>query len=329
MSLKEQPKEKKTIGLKVISVVMALLLWYYVVDQGNSPVRQDIIEAELQFKNLSDGFTARSNDSVSVRLWGPLQNPAELLAFVDLSGLTAGVYYLPVEINSVRGALIASVEPKSIEVIINEIEEYQLTITPQIVNSPPGDYELLDIIIVPDKCLIRAEGHGASEIKEAVCFVDLSNATDLNKMNLPLAVRDAEGNIINEGIKITPENAAVYAMVSEKITNKRVRVTPEILGEVDPGYRITNISVIPDIITVLGAARQIIAIDKLATESIDINGITNSVSKDIGIVTRSGINAYPSRVTVNIEIEMLIGSEGEDGIDDPLYGDGDELSILD
>ena len=65
------PVKPRNIGLKIISVVLAILLWLYVMNQGQISTRQSVLEADLNYINLSDGLTVDGPTPVSVRQPAP------------------------------------------------------------------------------------------------------------------------------------------------------------------------------------------------------------------------------------------------------------------
>ena len=63
--------KKSRVGLKVISVVLAVLLWIYVGNQGGASPRQDTIEVDLQYLHLSEGLSIeKAPKTINVKLWG-------------------------------------------------------------------------------------------------------------------------------------------------------------------------------------------------------------------------------------------------------------------
>ena len=64
------PKKSRT-GLKVISVVLAVLLWIYIGNQGGTSTRQDTVEVNLQYLHLGEGLSIeKAPKTVYVKLWG-------------------------------------------------------------------------------------------------------------------------------------------------------------------------------------------------------------------------------------------------------------------
>lgn len=51
------PVKPRNTGLKIISVVLAILLWLYVMNQGQLSTRQSVLEVDLDYIHLAEGLT--------------------------------------------------------------------------------------------------------------------------------------------------------------------------------------------------------------------------------------------------------------------------------
>ena len=47
-----EQNKPRTTGLKIISVALAVLLWFYVMSQGQLSARQNVMDVELQYALL-------------------------------------------------------------------------------------------------------------------------------------------------------------------------------------------------------------------------------------------------------------------------------------
>jgi len=296
---------QRTIGLKLVSIAMAVLLWLYVVNQGKLTARGNVAETELEYRHLAEGLSVEGPDTVSVKLWGVFQETGDIVAWVDLSGLTEGTYQLPVNVKPVKGAMFTSVKPDKVEVVLKKMEEHVVPVSCEISQSPPEGYELLDIVTVPDKCVVTGEESAVKKVAAVVCLVDLGNFKDISSFRAGLLARDTGGSLVSGEIRIIPDTVLVYAAVMPETGVKKVSVVPAVSGEPEEGYRLVKVSVYPETVNILGNDAELAALNKLNTKEIDITARRHPFSLEVDIVQPEGIKVYPSRVVVEVDIQQI------------------------
>jgi hypothetical protein len=122
--VKQAPNQnRKKTGFKIISVILSLLLWFYVVNEGSYGAGQNILSVDLIYENVPEGIQVEGPRQVQVKLWGVFQENQDIKPYVDLEGKKPGVYTLPVRLGAVIGALFTSVEPKNVNVTLLATQE--------------------------------------------------------------------------------------------------------------------------------------------------------------------------------------------------------------
>lgn len=310
---KIQQEQKKRRGLKVVSVILSVLLWFYVVNQGELTAGQNSVEVELQYYNVPSGVKVAGPDQVSVRLWGVLQKTGKIIAYVDLKGLEEGTYQLPVKVEPVAGALFTSVQPKKVEVVLQTLQEHIVPVNYLITRNPPEGYDLLDIVMTPEKCLVKGEEDALGKVTAVVARVDLGNVRSINSLKVKLLARDVEGKMVSEGITIIPETVTVYAVVSEKKGSKEIPVTAITSGEVAPEFELSEITAEPAAVLVLGNDTVLQLVDEIETVPIDISDRNESFNEQVNLVVPEGCKVYPQTVMVQVDIARTPGLEEDNG----------------
>ncbi|MDD2510991.1 MAG: CdaR family protein [Syntrophomonas sp.] len=303
--ISELKDPKKRTGLKLISLIIAVLLWLYVVSQGATTTPQELIKTPLKYHNLGAGLSASGPDTVSLRLWGSLKKNNDTIAFVDLSGLGEGIYELPVNVKPVKGAMFTTVEPDKVEVILKGIQEKELSIKYEIIQPPPPAYDVLDVVITPAKCLLQGDEEAIKKVKTVKCQLSLQNREEISAFYSPLLALDAGGRSINEGIRLIPEKVKVNVAISQKKAGQKVIVKLQTSGNTAEGFQLRQLQVEPDIITILGAERQVADIKEINTKVLDLEGRKESFSQEAELMVPEGMKAFPSRVMVYVEIGKI------------------------
>jgi YbbR domain-containing protein len=302
MTMATEQNKPRTTGLKIISVALAVLLWFYVMSQGQLSARQNVMDVELQYAHLSEGLTVEGPATVSVRLWGVFREPDQIEAFVDMTDLGEGTYNLPVHVKPVSGAMLTRVEPDRIDVVVRKTRQHVVAIDYEIVQNPPAGSELLDIFISPGQCLVKGEDKAVAQVSTVVCQVNLSQASEVAVFNAPLIARDVNGNLVKEGIRLVPEHVQVAAVIQETIEYKAVPLKPNLVGQLEEGLQLGNIKLEPDTITVVGNTIRIQPLTEIQTDPINLEGRKESFVEKVPITLPPGLQGYPEQVELSVEI---------------------------
>jgi len=298
----KEMKKNKTLGLKIVSVILAVLLWFYVVNQGALNTASNSVKVNLDYRHLQAGLSINAPTTVNVKLWGVFQETNDLTASVDLAGLKEGSYELPVYVEPVKGAMFTSVQPDKVKVTLEKIKENSIPISFDIRQNPPAGYEMLDIKAVPEKCIIQGAEDDVKKVSSVVCPVDLENFKDFSSFSGKLLALDASGNPVSNGITMIPDTVTVYVVINEKMSSKKVSISPSVSGNLSEGYSMVQAVVYPNNITVIGSEAKIKDISELTTDEIDITGHRESFESEKQVIVPEGVHVYPSNVLIHVEI---------------------------
>jgi YbbR domain-containing protein len=299
---RQETKGKKTLGLKILSLVMAVLLWLYIISQQDMTAPTNFVTANLHYYNLGEGLTVIGPDTVSVRVWGNYNEKEPVVAYVDLAGMKAGAYELPVKIDPIRGALIATVEPDKVEVILHAIAKKEMAVNCNVLKTPANGFELLDILVEPEKCIIKGDQEAVDRVNTVSCQVDLQNITSTTSFSVPLIPRDRAGEEV-QGIRIIPESATIYAVINKKTSRKNVQIVPVTLENLPAGYKLGEITTEPEQVLVIGTTGQLDPITQLRTMPISLENRIESFSFSADLEIPDGVRTVPRMVQVHITIE--------------------------
>jgi len=296
------------LGLKIISVLLALLLWAYIANQNQGIASQHTTGVSLRYTNLGEGLVVSGPERVAVKLWGSFRETAEVEAYVDLHGLGEGSYLLPVRVQNVQGAMFASVQPDKVEVSLKRTTRHEFKLGYQVAQSPPPGYELLDVVFVPDRCLVTGDEYALKQVKRVISSLELGNTKESTTSKVRLTAIDAGGKPVQKGIRITPEQAEAYTVVVPKLASKKVAVNPILQGKLPEGSQVQEVRVDPASITLRGNEEAIAYIDEVGTAEISLEGHKQTFSQEVAIQELQDVKTYPSRVLV----EVIIANNSEE-----------------
>lgn len=305
-----EPNRSGTWRLKVLSVIMAVLLWLFVNNQNNIFSQKTVPSVRLNIINLGSGLTATYPNDVRVTLVGTPKTDREIYAYVDLKGKSFGTHYLPVRVKPMIGTRVSSVQPEQVQVTISQIKEFVFKVGNRIQKEPPDNYSLTTLQIEPEKCIVRGSQRQVNRVQSLVVDLDLADVKDTASLRLPVIALDRDGNPVSEGISVIPAKVQAYAVVDKAQEMARVRVQPVVSGEPASGNTINKISVEPEQITLIGPPGKMEGITEIKTATVDASGKSASFEDDVSLAAPDGMQVFPPKVKVMVELKNDAVTQG-------------------
>lgn len=295
-------------GLKIISVLLAILLWMYVVSEGEISTGRDYTEITLQYYNLPSGLTVSESQTVSVRLWGNFKQTGDITAYVDLASLSPGEYNLPVKVKPVTGAMFTSVKPDKVKVQLQRLKENMVPIEYEVRQNPPSGYKLAEVVIEPSKCLIKGDQSSVNQVTKVIAPVNLGGVKDISSFKVQLVARDANGDNVTD-VSLVPSLVSVYAAVEQQKQTGNFVVKSQFTGKVAEGYGVSGSQTDPETVSVLGPIEVLSKLTSMDTAKIELTNKKDSFSQVVNVTAPPGASVYPAQVTVTVDIIKLPENE--------------------
>lgn len=299
---------------KIISIVLALLLWLYVNHQEN-PVTEQIFTVPLEVRGLETKLTISDRPSyVKVRLSGQQRYLDELTtrdleAFLEMSDLEIGQHSLEVHVSVPDNTQLVSVTPGIVNLNVEMLATAQYPVNISFRDSTPGiGYLALKPVVTPTQVLLSGPEDKLKEVKQVYVEVDLGDLTFNYHQKLPVKVEDQNGDLLLEWITATPSHVDVLIPVVPEIPLKTVPVKTSTSGSPGDGFAINRIVVEPEIMSILGEQSLLNDIEAISTDPVDIEGATQDVVERVNLRIPKGvkIEGEYNQVTVVVGIEKKL-----------------------
>ncbi|MGE5544541.1 MAG: YbbR-like domain-containing protein [Bacillota bacterium] len=291
----------RTWHLKLISVIMAILLWLFITNESVIIKQQAVSGVSLNAINLSPGLSATYPDEVRVSIVGTPRTAREINAYIDLQGKESGVHTVPVKVKPMPGTRVSSIEPAEVRVEIYEIQEYIFTVSHRVSQQPPTGYRVAGVAITPAKCVVRGELSRINQVESLVTFLDLSSLQDTAALKTRVVALDREGNPV-EGIEVLPGQVQTYVVIEANRTYTVAAVSPSLTGDPPEGFTIGEVVVEPSKVTLIGSEQDVTGIDSVNTKPVDLTGHNKSFRQEVELAPMPGIEVFPARVMVMVNI---------------------------
>lgn len=165
----------RNLGLKVLSLAVAVLMWWTV---AREPESQVLINVPIEFyqvpKNLQ--FSSEISPRVQIRVRGPARVLRELTQMdihpvLDLSGATVGERTYPIRASSIRmpkGAEIEQIIPAQLRLSLDVPEERVVPVRARITGSLVSGFRIVATTVEPPTVQIDGPSRRVALIDSAI-----------------------------------------------------------------------------------------------------------------------------------------------------------------
>lgn len=321
-------KEKLThnLGLKILSVVLAALLWLMVVQIGDPQdvdyfdVPVNLVNTELLEKQNKVFEVLDDSDDVRVTIRAPRSvlrqlRASDIVAEADVSKLT--------DINTVAITYrITNVSEDSIKSVSGDREVVRLNVenrSSKYVNllcETSGEVAEGYIVagVSTDQNRIEVSGPESvvDQVKNARVTMGVTDATGNLTANLEIKLYDTDGNLVeNSNLK---KNVNYVRTTVEVLATKEVPIAVSYMGVPAEGYLATGeVSCDPDTVLIAGSKTDLSSVSQIGIPEDAIN-ITGESSDMISMINlkdylpeniRFADSTFSGRVTATVHIEPL------------------------
>ncbi|MBP8048476.1 MAG: hypothetical protein KAY64_07000 [Anaerolineales bacterium] len=235
-------------------------------------------------------------------IWNIIEaDPQIVRAILDLSGLSSGGHTLELQIQvDARPVQIVSVAPHIINFTLEPLATQTLNVDVSLAGEVAIGYQAGDVTIEPLDIVIAGPQSQVEKVIRARVSANLSGIRENFDQTLPVEILDENGQPVT-GLTVSPDSIHVTLPVSQQGGYRDVAVKVLVTGRVASGYRLTDISVFPPIVTVFANDPQlVIALPGVVeTQPLDLQNAQED------IITRLALN-LPVGVSVVGEQTVLI-----------------------
>lgn len=233
----------------------------------------------------------------------PIVMQRSFTVFVDLEGLGEGEHTVDLEHDNTSSDLSIYIEPKTIEVTIEERATDEFPVTVDIINLQdlPAGYELGEPAVNPGTITITSSKSVIEQIAMVKAFVDVAGITEsIDNREVPVNVYDSQGNVLN--VRVKPETVVVSVDVDNP--SKVVDVTVPTTGKLPEGFSLISLTQDIEEMEVFAISEILEEIDEVSTEEIDLSEISETGTIDVKLVLPDGVHATEETIVIDIELEQ-------------------------
>ena len=324
-------KFTENLGLKIIALISAAILWLIVVNLDNPVSTQTFTEIPVTVVNediifsAGDVYQIIGDEKVSVVVYATRQVRQELkkediVATIDIKEMDTSTGLVPVKISIpdyVGRYESAEAVPRNLQIQREKSGKKVLSLTVSSGGTEVRDGFILgDMTVNPEKVTITGPESILKQIDKAVAKIDVEGMSKDGEKPATLLLYDANGNQIGQtqlGNNLGEDGISVSV---EVLKVKSIPIVLSTSGEPAEGFKYTGYSSEPETVQVCGKKEVIDKIAEIDVPAIDITDAKEPIQKTIDIADYlpEGIKLVDDK-TANVSVTAMVEKEGTRTID--------------
>jgi len=303
----------RNLSALLLSLALAVTIWVVAVNEEDPFEERQFPEAvPVVIQNLPDGMmivsTQRPTVNVQIRaphsVWATL-TLSQIHVTADLSQATSGDLTVP--LNTVidqRDARLISLSPSSIDLSLEQLVTRDVPVRLDVSGDPATGYEEETPGMSETSVSLSGPASAADAVSEVVARVDITGTKQSVVKVVDLLPLNATGQVV-AGVDLAPKSITVTIPITQLGGYREVAVKAVIDGQVAQGFRITNITVSPPVVTLFSSNPSLVAglPGFVETEPISIANANNDLEVRVTPKLPEGVS-LPGAQTVLVQISV-------------------------
>lgn len=315
------------IGLKLISILLAVILWLVVVNVDNP---QTTVSFTSTATIMNEGIITDNgkvyeildeSDAIRFSVTGPRSiveglSASDFSVVADMNKIDLDLGLVPVEVVAERytSKLSVSIKTTNVHVSIENVDTQQFAISATASGEPRTGYALGEVSCDPATITITGPGSVLERIDRVVANVEIGGFYATRAQTVLPKLYDKNGRrIVSSNVTLEPGTVQVIAKILE---TKSIGIRCEGDMDVAEGCSVESIVCLPESILVKGSKDTLAEFEELVipANALNLNGVKNSTEKKIAITSYlpEGVELVDdtqSTVVVKVEISNSISKK--------------------
>lgn len=306
---------KSDITIKIISVLLGILLWLYVLNIDN-PYEEKSLTIPLSIENRNvlqeKSLSLLNEDNINRNVEVIVRGRKEVINNVKSSDFEAVVDFAKIESekdktlrvelhHDIDDITISLLVPRSINIKLENIVKGDFAVDVEVTGKPKEGYKVINMTQIPEEVTIEDIESIIETVGSIRSVVDISGLDKDKTIKKECKIYNKEG----KEIPTTDKNLSVEVKFE---VAREVPIVPALKGkpanDYVEGQKILN----PDKALIAGPSDIISNITELKTEPVDISNTKGNINVTSLINLPEGVRLIdtPKEVSVNVIIEELV-----------------------
>jgi YbbR domain-containing protein len=300
----------------LIALLFALIVWIVATNEEN-PLREGLFPEAIpiQYENKSADLQLLDPSRLAARVrirtesstWQNL-NSSTFDMIADLGGLGAGDHQVSLTAKSADPRIrILAIDPPTISVRLEPIRQVPVAVRVRVADEPPLGYEMKTPEVTPGTVIVAGPQTDIEKVNDATVEVALRGAKTAVDREANVILHDTQGNQI-QTLQISPATVKVHLAIEQRVGYKDVAVKAVIQGNVSSGYWVSDISVDPATVTLVGAPEALNQLGGFVeTEALDVASAKENITRRVRVKLPEGVSVLNANdVLLRVAVEPVL-----------------------
>lgn len=317
-------KIKNNFNMKVLSVIIAVIIWIIVGNINDPVISRDISGIQVKFINekvldkIDKAYELEDSDKITISVSGKKSIVSRLRAkdfsaTADLSKLSI-VDAVPVEVSlnhDESGQVSIDLGKNTMmKVKIDDVETVTIPVSVEIKGEPASGYAVGKKTASPNMIEVTGPATSIEKIEEAKLICDVSGASEDIKKDVDVEFYSKKGKKLDSS-RLKYDETSISVSV-EIWRQKTISVEVETEGKVASGYSVASVEYEPKTVVIVGPDDELANIDSIELEKVDISDATSDVETNISLADA----LLPGNIIFlesnkNVAVKVKIGKKTE------------------
>ena len=308
------------IATLLLAFVVAIIIWVNASQIEEETARQNLVIPINVVGIPENGILLKPDLETLQTLQIGYEGPASIVRELTIDDFTATIDFsvVPYGVETAVPIEVTINTDEDISLVFQSSEEVIALLEQSISRDIPIELDIRGTVarghsqgtplIDPPFITVSGPASSVDQLSTIRLTVFLNNARQTQLYSPQILYYDQQGRVTStRGLSQSTDEVQVTIPVNESAGFEEKFITVARTGEPAPGYRLLNITVEPNSVFVTGPPAQLESLDLLATEQIDLTGLTASTQLRVTLDLPSEIELdQDQEIFVNIEIEPRV-----------------------
>lgn len=310
-------KEKKNnLTIKIFSLVIAIILWSYVMSEVNPKITKEFRNIDVVFSNMEDlersGIELMSpkEAKINIKVSGTRNEVLRLkdddiVAKVDLSGYSEGTKKVPIYIDVPSKVDVVDYSPREISFKFEKVVSKEKPVILKTVGKLEPGYSLGEGEVKPQSVLLKGPKSLVNSVEEVVAVVDITGKIGDINATVPIKLLDDNGNDIGR----VEKDPNVVDVVIPMYKSRKLPIDIQLDGSIPNENGNSKLIVSPKAVDVKGNDTILEGLSSIKTAPINVNRLMENRSLEVQLLIPEGIELVNPNEKIIVTLELNSNKE--------------------
>jgi YbbR domain-containing protein len=296
------------VATLVLSIVLALAVWWIAIDQENPLIVQDLGErVPVSVLGLGEDLVIvedLSSEAVRLRLRAPRNSWQDLTvsdfrATLDLTNLGPGQHDVAVQVKSLDPQVgILDVQRPQLRVTLDTLSAKEVPVEVEIMDTSAFGYDAQPAVYRPVTVTVSGPASQVQQVVRARTEIFLRGAKNQVERMEEVTPVNTQGEAVTR-VTTEPAQVQVVVPVEQWPGRKEVAVRVKLQGGPADGYRLSSVKVDPSTVVLQGNTEVLASVPGyVETEPLTLDGATADVRLRLALLLPDGVTSFDGDTVV-------------------------------